>query len=223
MDLDPNVVAELHGTNGNQSFDMEGRGTSADVIQGQLALNRLAITAVYYMRLYENRMTYVPPLICTATALTHLWIDHNDLEILPSSLTRLVNLKCFDISFNRLRTLPARLDRLTNLVSLYPRNNFLPSRFMHSSTSYDGTQILLGQIRDCWLVGEENCTKAAAIWLGLRKFRRGTVAVLVKDVANLIAKEILASKCDPIWRGSADDQDEAVSSSVSSSEDAGSL
>lgn len=69
----------------------------------------------------------VSPELFRYTFLTTLYIPHNALTSLPSSISRLVNLTLLDASSNKLASLPAELGLLTHLRDLFLFDNHLTS------------------------------------------------------------------------------------------------
>lgn len=69
----------------------------------------------------------VSPELFRYTFLTTLYIPHNSLTSLPSSISRLVNLTLLDASSNKLASLPAELGLLTHLRDLFLFDNHLTS------------------------------------------------------------------------------------------------
>ena len=54
-----------------------------------------------------------------------LWLDHNQLALLPKELCQLKNLACLDVSENHLESLPDEIGGLVSLTDLHLSQNFL--------------------------------------------------------------------------------------------------
>ena len=59
------------------------------------------------------------------SALTELWLDHNQLALLPRELCQLTKLACLDVSENRLESLPEEIGVLVSLTYLHLSQNVL--------------------------------------------------------------------------------------------------
>lgn len=68
---------------------------------------------------------FQPPHIGKLPALQELWLDHNQLQSLPSEIGQLSNLTCLDLSENKLEYLPEEIAGLESLTDLHLSSNIL--------------------------------------------------------------------------------------------------
>ena len=63
--------------------------------------------------------------LCTFTCVTKLFLDHNDIAVVPDAIGALTNLKHLSLYGNKIASLPASIGRLTALKTLYLSSNIL--------------------------------------------------------------------------------------------------
>eukprot|EP00033_Pygsuia_biforma_P005592 GCRY01006177.1.p1 GENE.GCRY01006177.1~~GCRY01006177.1.p1 ORF type:complete len:374 (-),score=65.05 GCRY01006177.1:85-1206(-) len=84
----------------------------------------------------KRSISFLPPDMCSFTALKALYLGNNELKDLPADIGKLVNLKVIDVRNNKLQTLPNSIVGCKELLELNVENNqlkMLPEQIGHLS------------------------------------------------------------------------------------------
>jgi hypothetical protein len=82
---------------------------------------------LFFTRNVRRRLTSLPAGIGQLRALTHLFVDHNDLTSLPDEIGQLGALKCLSCQSNQLVSLPDTIGQCQALTHLFASDNDLTS------------------------------------------------------------------------------------------------
>lgn len=110
-DCDKQRVVYVQDVGGTKTLDLYS-GTTGQEEGGPNTTRRIPMC-----------LSHIPPEVCECVSLERLWLSHNHLMSLPTSLPNLVNLRELFLHHNALQDIPVSLCKLQNLEILWLGNN----------------------------------------------------------------------------------------------------
>ncbi len=149
---------------------------------------RNAVTSLWLnnsdMEMFPDELTMIFPNI------EGISLEHNYLRTIPIRLCSMTKLQWLWLHVNQLQCLPSAMTRLTNLRQLLLSDNAaLPTFHIRNTWSRDDTQLLLQRIGAHYGPIEAACRRTIVTLLGVRKFRPiPAFAFIGRDVMAIIGK-----------------------------------
>lgn len=157
--------SSIIGSNGNGNYDENNtNGTNGKQMNGNAGVpwSDLEIvgsvknlspklwqwTHLRSLRLSENNLMRLPPVISSLVNLQYLDASHNKIRTLPAEIGDMTSLRELHLDYNQLRVLPFELGKLFKLQKLGLKGNPLTNDTMQIYSEPNGTQKLLINLLD---------------------------------------------------------------------------
>ncbi len=178
------------------------RWSTARIVESALTLTQKERDYITVFYAGDNCMETFPDDMCTLFPnVEYLYCTDNQLLMLPFSLCTMTKLKAAHFTNNNLQRLPSSITRLVNLRSVELQGNAsLPDEFQENTINCHATCSLQRRIGAYYGPIDRSCRKTIVTLLGIRQFRRvSTLAMIGKDVVNIIGKMMWADCVSGAW------------------------
>ncbi len=181
-------MLELHGT----LFNADYQDWKSDQILSTVKHYTLEQRAnIDEMWADNNWMDTIPgELFVLLPNIRVLAVENNVIRTLPVGIYSWTKLNGLYLRDNHLQRLPSTMTRLTELRTLFLRGNAaLPPELQENTQGYDDTQALIQAISEHYGAIEAACRKTIVTLLGVRKFRPiPAFAFIGRDVMAIIGR-----------------------------------